>query len=94
MYCVVNQLMALVGQKLDENRTFCDLFNELTKIVAMSFQEFDPAACRINVKGEFYYHPKLKDLGSAGAAMAPPDAPMMITDDQVGHFSALNRNQC
>lgn len=45
-------------------------------------EEFDPAACRINVKGEFYYHPKLKDLGSAGAAMAPPDAPMVITDDQ------------
>ena len=48
---------------------------------SLSFQEFDPAACRINLKGEFYYHPKLKQ--ARDEVMAEPSAPMKITADQV-----------
>ena len=39
----------------------------LVEIIPLKFpmgfpsdEEFDPAACRINHRGEFYYHPKLK----------------------------------
>ena len=45
------------------------------------FQEFDPAACRINIKGEFYYHPKLKD--ARAEVTAEPTTPMKITEHQV-----------
>jgi len=44
-------------------------------------EEFDPAACRINLKGEFYYHPKLKE--ARNEVMTEPSAPMKITADQV-----------
>ena len=47
---------------------------------SLSFQEFDPAACRINLKGEFYYHPKLKE--ARNEVMTEASAPMKITADQ------------
>ncbi len=46
-----------------------------------SKEEFDPAACKINHKGEFYYHPKLK----VDTKNATPRTPMVL------HVSFLYR---
>ena len=47
----------------DDSQTFQHLVEIIPLKFPMGFpddDEFDPAACRINHKGEFYYHPKLK----------------------------------
>jgi len=58
----------------------------LIEIVPLSFpmgfpsdEEFDPWCCRINHKGEFYYHPKLKVDGDT---MEPQNA-MKILDKTI-----------
>ncbi len=53
-----------------------------------SDEEFDPAACRINHKGEFYYHPKLKQ--DERSLAAPESERMKISEATIFKFCYQN----